>query len=167
MAVRMLHFGDREPGSRGTFTVGRRYRAVQSRQWQGTPTLWDTLWSLRRLPVTANVVPSSSILVTLMMEALSSFETSVLTRATRRNIPEEAILHSHCSENLKSYIFQNLSTVTPSRDDMKQRHLWQMQRYKYLYVSSDLFVQFSLTNNIRLLQRESISIHILRYVTRM
>jgi hypothetical protein len=34
--------------------------------------------------VTANVVPSSPILVTLMMEALSSSETSVLTRATRR-----------------------------------------------------------------------------------
>jgi hypothetical protein len=40
-----------------------------------------------RLLVTANVVPSSPILVTLMMEALGSFETSVLITATRRNIP--------------------------------------------------------------------------------
>jgi hypothetical protein len=44
------------------------------------------------LLVTANVVPSSPILVTLMMEALRSSDTSVLTRATQFNIPGDGSL---------------------------------------------------------------------------
>jgi hypothetical protein len=56
------------------------------------------LRSVRRLLVTANVVPSSS-------------ETSILTRGTRHNIPEDGILHSHLRENLKSYIQINVSIV--------------------------------------------------------
>jgi hypothetical protein len=45
-----------------------------------------------QLLVTANVVPSSPILVTLMMKAIRSSETSVLTTPTWRNIPEDGIL---------------------------------------------------------------------------
>jgi hypothetical protein len=53
------------------------------------------LRSVRRLLVAVCVVPSSPIFVTLMKEAPG---------ATRRNNPEDTILHSHRRENLKSYM---------------------------------------------------------------
>jgi hypothetical protein len=79
------------------------------------------LRTVRRLLVTANVVPSSPILVTLLMEELSASETSVLTRAIWRNIPEDGILRSHGRENDKSYrrvtclLRQNLTVTSNLR----------------------------------------------------
>jgi hypothetical protein len=37
------------------------------------------------------------------MEAIYSFETLILTTATRRHIPTDGILHSNLRESLKSY----------------------------------------------------------------
>jgi hypothetical protein len=50
------------------------------------------------------LVPRSRILSSILkMEEIRSSETSVCTISTRRHIPEDGILHSHCRENLKSY----------------------------------------------------------------
>jgi hypothetical protein len=85
--------------------------------------------SVLRLLVTANVVPSSPILVTLMMEAIRSSETSALTRATRRHIPKDGILqHQHLTWTFPSkltlclvspqnaeYVLQDYTALHPGR----------------------------------------------------
>jgi hypothetical protein len=73
--------------------------------------------SVRRLLVTPSVVPSSPILVTLIMEALRSYETSVLTRATRRNIPDDVSLQKY---------------KKVSRNEPK-KHRYNFQRYTKSY----------------------------------
>jgi hypothetical protein len=68
---------------------------------------------------------------TLKMEATHSSETSVNTTCTRRHIPEDCFLHSHCRENLKSYTVINLltdwearSVTTVTTDHVPLCHCW-------------------------------------------
>jgi hypothetical protein len=64
---------------------------------------------------TANVVPSSPILVTLMVVALCSSDTSVLTRATWRTIQEDGILQGRHWPHLKKFNLTTLRGTKPLR----------------------------------------------------
>jgi hypothetical protein len=59
---------------------------------------------IRTFCKSSGVVLGSPILVTLVMEALGSSEASVLAGAALCGISEDAVLHGHCRESLRSYI---------------------------------------------------------------
>jgi hypothetical protein len=88
------HQGDKNWQARNNVSSNQQLKHAEKKYYVSS-----ILWLL----VNA-IIPSSPILVTLMMmEVICSSETLVLTRATWHNIPQDDILHSHHCKNFKSY----------------------------------------------------------------
>jgi hypothetical protein len=67
--------------------------------------------------VSSGLLRRVALVRTDVSEEPGASETSVLTRVTRRNNPEDTILHSHRRENLKSYIGLHVSMFSFQDDE--------------------------------------------------
>jgi hypothetical protein len=74
-----------------------------------------------------------------MTEAVHSSETSVLTRATLRNIPGDGILHSHSRELLKSYNTCLIFSVLP----LLPRYHCKMWRLGFPDIANQRYLQIT------------------------
>jgi hypothetical protein len=98
-----------------------------------TDPVYETLCFLWRMPSSGAELPAhagSSLadFSTLKMEAIRSSETSVQsTTSTRPHTPEDGIIHSHRSENLKSYILCFL--VSRIQDDGKAQNQFRKELF--------------------------------------
>jgi hypothetical protein len=70
--------------------------------------------------VTADVIPSSLILSTLMMEAIRSSQTVILTRATRHHMPEHGIRHLQKLFEIVRYLYEGQVLSTSSWKSVQQ-----------------------------------------------
>jgi hypothetical protein len=107
--------------------------------WRRVPlvTVWRYYRSVLQLLLTANTIHSSLVFSTLMMEALGSSETPVLTWAIWYHVSEDSIRYDHRRENLKSEVVSGVFILLrrKSRQNLKDYHItnlgdWRRPRHR-------------------------------------